>query len=179
MPIPDFQTIMLPLLRIAADGAEHAMRDARPELAREFALTPEELVEPLPSGKQSRFSNRVAWAKSYLSRAALVETPREGYFKITPRGVEVLNDPPDRITIGFLNKFPEIREFRKPAVRVEVAGPASSVDVPDEEMPEVDTPEEVMGGAYQRIRSSLAADLLARVKAPRHASSRISSSNYC
>lgn len=97
MPVPDFQTIMLPLLRFAADGIEHSMNEAREALAKEFVLTPEERAELLPSGQVRRFDDRVAWAKVYLARAALLTSERRAHFSVSPRAREVLAKPPARI----------------------------------------------------------------------------------
>jgi restriction system protein len=91
MPVPDFQSLMLPMLRIAPDRKEHSLSEARQVLSVEFHLTEADLEELLPSGRQSKFANRVAWAKSYLQQAGLVVSPRRGYFQLSPRGQEVLN----------------------------------------------------------------------------------------
>ena len=105
---------MLPLLRIAGDGKEHALAEARGRLAAEFNLTQAEQEEPLPSGRQSRFANRVAWAKVYLEQGGLLVSPRRGHFAISDRGREVLKAPPARIDIKFLEQYPEFIEFRRP-----------------------------------------------------------------
>src|SRR5512145_2056960 len=98
MAVPDFQSFLLPLLRIAADGKEHALAEARQRLAAEFKLSVADQEELLPSGLQYRFSNRVAWAKVYLEQAS-VESPKRGYFVITEAGREVLKAPPQKIDI--------------------------------------------------------------------------------
>ncbi len=76
MPIPDFQAFMLPLLELASDATEHSLEEGRSVLAERFALTEAERDELLPSGRQRRFDNRVAWAKVYLQRAGLLTGPR-------------------------------------------------------------------------------------------------------
>ncbi len=86
MPIPDYQTLMLPLLQLASDGGEHQLRDATDTLAGSFKLTEQERKELLPSGKQSIFANRVGWARTYLKKAGLLSTPQRGFFQITDRG---------------------------------------------------------------------------------------------
>ena len=88
MTIPDYQTVMLPLLRLAADDREHFVREAVEELAREFKPSEEERKELLPSGGQATFDNRVGWARTYMKKAGLLESPRRGYFRITRRGQE-------------------------------------------------------------------------------------------
>ncbi len=159
MPIPDFQTIMLPLLRLAGDHAEHSLRQTREVLAQHFALTPEELATKLPSGRQTTFSNRVAWAKVYLTMAGLLESPRRGMLRITPQGESVLHNPPERMTIKFLEQFPPFLQFRQTANKT-----------PREEQPEhaiangAETPEELLDTAYQQLRSELAASLERHVK---------------
>jgi restriction system protein len=106
MAIPDYQSIMLPLLRFAADGNEHSLREAIEGLSEKFGLTDTEKNELLPSGQQPRFDNRVAWARSYMSKAALLETTRRGHFRITQRGQEVLSKNPSEINVKFLLSFP-------------------------------------------------------------------------
>ena len=153
MAIPDFQS-MIPLLRFAADGAEHSVAESRSPLGDQFGLTDDERAELLPSGQQSRFNNRVAWAKVYLERAGLVAKTRRGHFKITPRGTEVLADPPERIDISFLKRFPEFDDFR-----------AKPTEPPGVETVDDETPEETLQAAYQTIRDTLASEILAMVKA--------------
>jgi restriction system protein len=80
MAIPDYQSIMLPLLRLAADGVVHKYRDAVESLARHFALSNDERREFLPSGKQPTFDNRVGWARTYMTKAGLLSSPKRGQF---------------------------------------------------------------------------------------------------
>jgi restriction system protein len=86
MPVPDYESFMLPLLRAVADGGEHHVRDVRDRLAAEFKLTAAERAEMLPSGKQSYFNNRVGWAKTYLDKAGLISSVRRGVYRITEAG---------------------------------------------------------------------------------------------
>jgi len=157
MAIPPFQEITLPLLRIAADGKTRSLVEVRPELVRHFALTDEEIDELLPSGRQRRFTNRVAWAKVYLERGGLLESPDRGQFRITPRGLEVLENPPTSISIKYLQRFPEFLEFQ--------SRPKKSDTTDDSEEGDTQTPEEALDDAYQSIRSGLASELLSQVKA--------------
>jgi restriction endonuclease Mrr len=83
MPIPDFQTLMLPVLRCAADGSAHAVRDIVDDSAGQFDLSPEERDQLVPSGQQRTFANRVSWSVSYLKRAALLKGAGKGKFEIT------------------------------------------------------------------------------------------------
>ncbi len=158
MAIPDFQTIMRPLLEVASDGKQHSNRDAREALARTFKLTEDEKNALLPSGRQGIFVNRVAWAKAYLQQAGLLDTPQRGHFKITERGRQALNDVPDRITIGFLQRFPEFAEFRSPTRKPKA--PQLEPNTEEEER----TPEETLEAAHLRLHADLAAELLSRVK---------------
>ena len=97
MAIPDFQKIMLPLLEFAGDGKDHTLREAIDHLAGHFKLTADEQKEMLPSGGQTRFANRVHWARSYLKQAGLVENPSRGAFHITDAGRKVLAAKPKAI----------------------------------------------------------------------------------
>ena len=157
MPIPDYQSIMLPLLRYARDEKEHSIGDATVALGDEFMLTQDERREILPSGQQGRFHNRVGWARTDLKEAGLLESPRRGYFRITPQGVGVLQTAPERIDVKFLNGFPSFREFRR--LRHEKQGEDAAVPTAGT------TPEEALEDAYQNLRESLAADVLKGVRA--------------
>ncbi len=160
MAVPDFQSLMLPLLRIAADGREHSLAEARDVLAGEFKLSDADREELLPSGRQPKFANRVAWAKSYLQQAGLLLSPRRGHFQLSDRGQAVLKSPPPRIDIKFLEQYPEFVDFRTP--KVDVAGVL--VDGPPTQ-PEPETPEEALEAAHLKMRVGLASELLSRVKA--------------
>ena len=113
MAIPDYQTCMLPFLRYLSDGHEHTLRDAEENLAEHFKLTPAERAELLPSGQQGVFKNRIGWARTYLKKAALLESPKRGVFKITERRLKTLATTPTRIDVKFLEQFPEFIEFRE------------------------------------------------------------------
>jgi len=160
--IPDFQTVMLPLLLHLSDGKEHSNQETLKSLAEHFQLTDDELAQRLPSGLQAIFTNRIAWAKSHLKAAGLIESPRRGYYKICPRGLEVLKANPARVDLRMLNQFPEYVEFRTPKDEV---GEPKPQTVP-QTAAETDkwTPEDHLEYGYQRIREQLAADLLTKVK---------------
>src|SRR6478752_2750837 len=100
MSIPDYQSLMLPVLA-ASSKSEVRIGSVVDEIADQLGLSLEERSELLPSGQQTVFSNRVHWAKSYLSKAQLIEITRRGYFRITPRGLAVLQAPPPKIDIKF------------------------------------------------------------------------------
>jgi restriction system protein len=147
----------LPLLKFAADGQVHNLREARVHLAEVFCLSESDQTERLPSGRQTRFANRVAWAKVYLERAGLLDSPARGQYKITARGREVLQDPPGRIDIPFMERFPEFLEFR--SQRSERT-PSVAPTVPDSES----TPEEELEQAYERLQAELADVVLENVR---------------
>jgi restriction system protein len=157
MPIPDFQSIMLPLLELTSDGEEHSLKEAVEALANDYQLTQEERSELLPSGQQQVFYNRVGWANTYLKKSGLVESTRRSHFRITERGREVLKRHPLKIDMAYLKQFPEYIEFREKQGEIEV-GPQQGDEI------QVRTPEEILENAYQRIRNSLAQDLLTQVK---------------
>jgi restriction system protein len=160
MPVPDFQSLMLPFLCIAGDEKEHSVAEARARLASEFKLTELEREELLPSGRQSRFGNRVAWAKVYLEQGGLLVSPRRGHFQISDRGRDVLKAPPARIDIKFLDQYPEFIEFRTPKGKTEAASSSVALEASD-----VDTPEEALEAAHAKMKASLGSEVLARVKA--------------
>ena len=97
MAIPDFQTVMLPLLQFAADQQEKSLREAVAALSDKFNLSEEERTQRIPSGGQTTMMNRVGWAGTYLRKAELLELTRRGYFKITPLGLGIVSNPPAQI----------------------------------------------------------------------------------
>jgi restriction system protein len=161
MAIPDYQTCMLPFLRYLSDGTEHTLRDAEDSLAEHFKLTPAERAELLPSGQQGIFKNRIGWARTYLKKAALLESPKRGVFKITERGLKTLASNPSRIDVKYLEQFPEFIEFRDASKPELGAGEATVIELPQTKT----TPEEAIEVAHQGLREQLAAELLARILA--------------
>ena len=159
MTIPDFQSIMLPLMQFADDEKEHSSKESIEYLANYFNLTDEERKEPLPSGKQPIFSNRIGWAKSHLNRARLLESPRRSIFKITARGMKVLAQEPAMLNMKVLKQFPEYLEFIG-----SVNNQEKSVAPTEDDPISQDTPEEIVEYGYQKIRQALAQDILAKVK---------------
>ena len=157
MAIPDYQAIMLPLLRFAGDGDEHSLREAIESLAEEFKLSDEQRRELLPSGQQEVFDNRVGWARTYMKKAGLLRTTRRGFFEITERGSEALRKKPEKIDGKFLEQFQEFREFKS----------LRHQPIPSDEQEEGEqkqTPEESLERAYQNLRTDLAADLITQIK---------------
>lgn len=162
MAIPDYQSVMLPLLKVAADGQEHRMRDAINGLASQFKLTEQERKELLPSGVDRIFDNRIGWARTYLKKAGLIDYPKRGYFKATGRGLKLLSQDIPRIDVAFLKRYPEFLEFY-PAKRPATAAGGTA----ESESPEVSsvTPEEALSAGYLKLRKQIESDLLDRVKA--------------
>ncbi len=105
MPIPGHQTIMLPLLELASDGQEHSIRGAIDVLAKHFQLSEKEMSTLIPSGKQTSFSTKTHWAKTYLVQAGLFETTRRGHFRIAVRGKALLASAPTKIDNALLKRF--------------------------------------------------------------------------
>jgi restriction system protein len=160
MSIPDYQSLMLPVLAAASDG-EVRIGDVVNGVADDIGLTPEERAELLPSGKQTLFSNRVHWAKTYLGKAGLIEGTRRGYFKITPRGQQALEAKPARIDNNFLSQFDEFEKFRRRSAQeaAEDLHPETPAFVNQTE-----TPDEIMRRAHRQIDASLAQELLERIR---------------
>lgn len=152
MAIPDFQSLMLPLLQAIADGNDHTNSEVTRNLAQQFKLTEEELNQTLPSGPSGLFYNRVAWAKAYLKKAGLLESPSRTVFRITDQGKSVLAQHPEKINIAFLKQFPSMDWHKKKET-------ADGLEVADTEH----TPEEVLEASYRDLRLALADELLEQV----------------
>ena len=161
MAIPDYQTLMLPVLRSAAQG-EVAIRDVIGKLADDYQLTDDERAELLPSGRQLTFYNRVHWAKTYLTQAGLVRITRRAYFGITERGKQVLAENPDHIDVAYLTQFPEFNEFRN---RSSETRGHSTTEVTPPPKSENQTPDEIMRAAHRDIEQTLSKEILDRVLA--------------
>ena len=160
MPIPDFQTVMLPLLKLAAEK-EWRISDAVERLSDEYQLSQEERAALLPSGRQTTIRNRIAWAKSYLIKAGLLDPTRRGHFFISQLGLKVLSNPPDRITIKYLSQFPKFQEFRKAS--------ETEADSDDSQLNELVaesslTPDETIRTAHLQLEQELADELLVKIR---------------
>lgn len=157
MNVPDFQQIMLPLLKICADRHEHSNSEMVELLATYFGLSAQQRNEMLPSGKQPRFDNRVGWARTHLGKALLLESTGRGKYRITERGLQVLARNPAQVDINLLMQFPEFQEFRSKS-RVEGEANAASAEASQT------TPDEMLQTAYRSMRNELEQELLERVK---------------
>ena len=159
MSIPDFQSVMRPVLAMVQDGVPLRLSELRERIAEVFQLTEEERKERLPSGHQTVINNRVGWARTYLNKAGLLTIPSKGMVQITARGREALANGPERISVAWLKQFPEFADFHtaKPQM-VDVLG------VPEASVAET-TPDEQLADAHQALMQSLADELLAQVRA--------------
>ena len=149
---------MLPLLKFAGDNQEHTIRETIDHIADTFKLTEQDRKEVLPSGSQYIIDNRVGWARTYLKKAGLLESPKRSYFKITSLGIDVLKKNPAEINIKFLEQFPLFIEFRN-----------TKKEKDENEEHEVETgstqtPQELLEYGYQKIRKDLSQELLGFVK---------------
>ena len=156
--IPDYQSLMLPLLKLVSDKQEHKYRDLIEKLAIEFQITDEERKELLASGNQAIFDNRVGWAKTYLKKAGLLDSPKRATFVITQIGLDTLKKNPDRVDAKYLRQFPAFLEFQNASRNDNETEEETTVIAVSEQ-----TPEENLDKAYQRIRKSLASELLQNV----------------
>ncbi|MDJ0391125.1 winged helix-turn-helix domain-containing protein [Roseomonas sp. E05] len=159
MPVPDYQTLMLPVLRIAAEGETRVPQMAE-RIANDFALTDTERDEMLPSGRQRLLHNRIHWAKFYLTKAGLIESPGRGRFLASGSGYALLARNPAAIDVDLLKTYPAFLAFyngngggvgqeEQPVAKAATASEA--------------TPEEQIDAAHSLIHSALKADLLQRV----------------
>ncbi|ARM88125.1 restriction endonuclease protein Mrr 2 [Rhizobium sp. CIAT894] len=156
MAIPDYQSLMLPVLQVAAK-AETSVPFAETEIATKFELSNAEREQMLPSGKQRVLHNRVHWAKFYLTKAGLLESPKRGRFTITPAGQRVLANPPATLDTKFLLTIPSFRDFYRAGEESQVVATPADVN------PQSATPEEVVEAAYKAVHTALKADLLERI----------------
>lgn len=158
MAIPTFEEIMLPLLKLLSDQNIYLISEIRESLELYFKLTDEEKNRILPSGTQTYFSNRVHWAKTYLLKASLIESPQRGSIKISQLGLDILKENPKEINPKFLERFPTFNEFIH-------RGRAKNKDVnKSPSFEEEKTPREIMESVYENLRFDLMADLLSNIK---------------
>ena len=158
MTIPDFQTIMRPLLELHGDRHEHLNKDLVNALALQFKLSEEERKVMLPSGRAKMFDNRVGWAKTYISNAGLIESPRRSVSVITPEGEKVLKEHAGAINLPFLSKFSGIKSFRE---KKQEAGETSEQIPAAAETSE--TPEEALDNAYLKMRRDIEQEILTKI----------------
>jgi restriction system protein len=157
MAIPDYQACMLPLLKLAEDGEEHRLSNVVDTLSITFGLSEKEKEALLPSGTQTIIYNRIGWARTYLHKAGLLNSPKRGYFQITDRGRELLKQKPGEINISTLNRYDEFKSFR-------AEHKDRTANKVKDEVDNFGTPEEALEYGYQRINENLAEELLKTVK---------------
>ncbi|HCZ10984.1 MAG TPA: restriction endonuclease [Nitrospiraceae bacterium] len=162
MAVPDYQSLMLPLLRFAGEKKEETSTGEAVEvLSKELGLTDDDLKELLPSGIQSTVVNRIGWASTYMKKAGLLEATRRGYYRITSRGQELLKKQPASINVKLLKQYPEFLEFQQ------LKGTRSGDNaIESKETPDISTatPSEALETAYENLRDELADELLDKLK---------------
>jgi restriction system protein len=159
MAIPDFQSVMRPVLATVQDGKPLPLNELRERVADQFQLTEEERKERLPSGHQTVINNRVGWARTYLNKAGLLCIPAKGMVQITARGLDVLGGGPERITVSWLKRFPEFADFH--TAKPQATDETVALEIETAEI----TPDEQLVAAHQALAQSLADELLAQVRA--------------
>jgi len=157
MAIPDFQSVMRPVLAEVANGLPISLKALREQVIEQFQLSEDERHEMLPSRRQTVINNRIGWARTYLNKAGLLSIPSKGLVQITERGREALQSGPQRITVGWLKRYPEFSAFH---------GARPDNDAPSVQADPVDdiTPDEQLAQAHQALLQSLADELLAQVR---------------
>ncbi|MBK9329696.1 MAG: restriction endonuclease [Sphingobacteriales bacterium] len=161
MPIPDFQTLMLPLLEFVSDGKEHISNEIEDFLAEKFNLSDEDRQQMLPSGKQQVFTNRVAWAKADLKGAKLIDSPKRSFVSITERGKKIIESKPSKIDRKLLKQFDEYNFYigaYKNDDKVVSKNDNNVISTNDS------TPDEILESSYHTIRKNLASELLSKLK---------------
>lgn len=161
MAVPDFQTLMLPLLKtIAASERPIAISEARDALAKEFKLTEDELEQRVPSGKQRLIDNRVGWARTYLLKTGLISSPARAIVQLTDEGRKVLSSNPQRIDLKFLSRYPALHTFRNKKIDKDAKPSiAAPVRIQDDQ-----TPEDRIAAAVAEYNDSVAGELLDRLQ---------------
>jgi restriction system protein len=161
--IPDFQTLMLPLLEFLSDKNEHDTQVLLKLISDKYELTPDEREELLPSGRQKIINNRIAWARIYLHKAGLIESPKRSIFKITEVGLKVLASKPQRIDIKFLKTIPAFKDWQASFAYQSKKGENDTSQSTDE-VESVKTPEELLDYSFTKLKDELAIELLDKIK---------------
>jgi len=157
MAVPDYQSIMLPLLQFAAQkGTETSTSEAVEALSKELGLTEDDLKEMLPSGIQSTFVNRVGWASTYMKKAGLLEATRRGFYQITDRGIDLLKKQPKTINVKLLKQYPEFLEFQQ--LKGTRSGDKFTESKGTSDISTA-TPSEELEAAYENLRDELADEI--------------------
>lgn len=157
MAVPDFQTWFLPLLKRLSDGKPHRIADLQRQLAQDLKLSEEDLKESLPSGRALTYKNRLGWARTYLNKAGLIESPKRGEWQITDRGQAVLAQNLAHLNVGYLKQFPEFKEFHQYKKPSDPGTGGEGGDGPEK------TPEEQLEQAYETLRQNAEQELLQKI----------------
>ncbi|MDZ4070304.1 MAG: restriction endonuclease [Sediminibacterium sp.] len=163
--IPDYQTLMLPLLELLSDKKEHELQDLIKILSDKFNLTEEERNELLPSGNQEIINNRVGWARTYLKKANLLTSPRRATFKITDQGLEVLKKKPTKIDVKFLQGLDDFKRWQT-SYQTNYQNKKDNL-INEESITEIEqgrTPEELLDYSFQKLKEELALELIDKIK---------------
>lgn len=158
MAVPKYDELMKPLLIAVSDGETYKMKNVTALLAEQLNLSSDDLAEMLPSGRQTVFKNRVGWAKTYLKKAGLLESPARATIVITDAGKKVVADNPEKIDSKYLEQFPSFVDFASAPESEDNAVPAPAAPAPTDL-----TPDDQLEDAYKEINDSLASDLLSEV----------------
>jgi len=158
--IPDFQTIMLPVLELLKDKEEHTLQELISKISDKYKLTEKERKELLPSGNQAIINNRVGWSRTYLKKAGLIDSPRRATFVITDKGLEVLNNNPQKINVAFLKTLPKFKEWQDDYSSKERIDESTE----ETEISSEKTPQELLDYAFQKLTNELSIELLDTVK---------------
>jgi restriction system protein len=156
MAVPEFQTIMLPLLEFFSDAKQHTTKETYEFIIKHFELSEDDLKTLIPSGNQELYKNRTGWAKTYLTKAGLLESKARGISIISESGKSVLKEKPARIDLRYLSKFSGMQEFKRIASNQDEQNPSEEISS--------QTPEEIFEQNYSIINSSLASELLDTIK---------------
>lgn len=156
MPIPDYQSLMLPLLTLAGGGEGHSFRQSVEELGAELNLSEAGRHELLPSGRYPVFDSRAGWASTYLRKAGLLASTRRGFFRITAEGERVLRGQPLKIDVEFLEQYLSFLEFQSKS-------PEPMPEPVEEDSAPAQTPEEVVEFAFGTLRAQLSEELLQQI----------------
>lgn len=157
MAIPDYETLMLPMLQFAADKNEHSYRETIEYVGNKYSLTEDERKKRIPSGIMPILDNRVRWALFYLRKAGLLESTRRGFYKITQTGLETLSQRLSKVDTNYLQRYSSFQEFMSPkgeetSKEEEIAATSSK------------SPDELLEYSYQTLREVLASELLMQIK---------------
>ncbi|WP_440069670.1 restriction endonuclease [Tenacibaculum discolor] len=155
--IPDFQTIMLPMLQLLSDGNSKTLNEVMQALAQHFKLTSEHLKIKVPSGQMGLFRNRVGWTRSYLKKAGLIKYPERGVYQITEEGKKFLATNPTKLRMKQLEQFPKYKEWRTTF---------NGTNTKQKEITNTQeqTPEEVLAATVTELKNELATELLDKLK---------------